>query len=123
MRLLLQRVRRAGASNSRGALFILIVAIFAFGAAVQSARSQRQGKKMVDGSPIEIPSGSCVPAPADMISWWKAEGNANDSQDSNNGTFVGNGTFGSGKVGQAFNFDGSSYVEVPNSPSLNPAPL
>src|SRR5437764_4247741 len=29
---------------------------------------------------------SCAAAPAGMISWWKGQGNANDSQDDNNGT-------------------------------------
>ncbi|PYK30801.1 MAG: PEP-CTERM sorting domain-containing protein [Verrucomicrobia bacterium] len=48
---------------------------------------------------------SCVSAPAGMISWWKAEGDAKDSQDGNDGTIGGAG-FAPGEVGQAFNFDG-----------------
>ena len=54
------------------------------------------------------------------VSWWKADGNANDSVGSNPGTLSGVG-YGTGKVGQAFSFDGSAsqYVSIPTSPSLN----
>src|SRR5262249_10623828 len=46
------------------------------------------------------------------VSWYKAEGNANDSVGSNNGTLHGTITFAPGKFGQAFSFDGSSYIDV-----------
>jgi hypothetical protein len=56
---------------------------------------------------------SCAPAPAGMVSWWKAEGNADDSQDDNHGTLQGGATFAPGKVGQAFSFDGNNqYVLI-----------
>jgi hypothetical protein len=65
---------------------------------------------------------NCTPPPADIISWWPAEGNAIDQTGSNNGSLVGPVSFTNGEVGQGFNFDGaSSYVLIPNSPSLNPA--
>jgi hypothetical protein len=61
---------------------------------------------------------TCTAQPPNMISWWKAEGDANDSVDSNNGTAQG-ATFNSGKVGQAFSFDATDdYVSIPFSQSL-----
>src|SRR5690349_8419436 len=56
----------------------------------------------------------CTPAPSGMVGWWRAEGNANDTADSNNGTIAGTGTvsYGSGLVGQAFVFDGTHRDRV-----------
>ena len=62
---------------------------------------------------------SCASAPGSMVSWWKAEGNTTDSQDSNNGTFNGTPVYGAGEVGQAFSFDGSSWVQVPDATNLH----
>lgn len=51
-----------------------------------------------------------------IVSRWSAEGNANDSVGSNNGTLLGGVTFAPGIVGQAYAFDGfSAHVEVPDS--------
>jgi len=47
-----------------------------------------------------------------MVSWWPGDGNANDIQGSNNGTLQGPVTFTPGIVGQAFNFNGSGYVDA-----------
>jgi hypothetical protein len=57
-----------------------------------------------------------------MVSWWPGDGNPNDIIDGNHGTFVGNVSYSTGEVGQAFSFDGSSYVEVPDAANLNFAP-
>ena len=43
-----------------------------------------------------------------LISWWKAENNAYDSVGGNHGTLQDGATYATGKVGQAFSFDGSS---------------
>ena len=68
---------------------------------------------------IAAPS-NCVPAPVGLVSWWRAEGNANDAADSNNGTLRGNMGFINGKVGWAFSFNGTNAdVLVPASPSLD----
>lgn len=61
----------------------------------------------------------CDPVPSGIVSWWPGEGNANDLLSTNNGTLVGDVTFTNGEVGQAFSFDGSSYVNIPNSPSMD----
>jgi hypothetical protein len=60
-----------------------------------------------------------APAPAGVISWWRGEGNAIDALGTNNGTLVGGVTFATGKVGQAFNFNGTSQVQVHDAPSLD----
>jgi hypothetical protein len=62
----------------------------------------------------------CVPPPSGLVSWWTAEGNANDIAGANNGNPTGGIGYASGKVGQAFVFNGStSYIPVPASASLN----
>ena len=53
-----------------------------------------------------------------LVAYWKFEGNANDSQGSNNGTLVGGPTFTTGKVGQALNFGGPSTSQYVSYPSL-----
>ena len=50
---------------------------------------------------------NCTPPPSGLVSWWRAEGNALDQAGTNNGTLVGSTTYGQGRVGQAFVFDGS----------------
>ncbi|MGH7972481.1 MAG: LamG-like jellyroll fold domain-containing protein, partial [Limisphaerales bacterium] len=64
---------------------------------------------------------NCTPAPAGLVSWWRGEGNADDAPGVNNGTLINGVTFAPGEVGQAFDFNGGAqYVQMPNSPSLNP---
>lgn len=53
-----------------------------------------------------------------LVSWWKAEGNANDSADGNDGTLVG-GSYMEGVVGQAFSLDGGGYVDIGDKENLN----
>ena len=48
-----------------------------------------------------------------LVSYWAANGNATDSVGPNSGTLVSGVTFAPGIVGQAFSFDGSSYVQAP----------
>ncbi len=58
---------------------------------------------------------SCVAPPADLTAWWKGDGNTNDVAAEYNGTAGGDLSYASGKVGQAFSFDGtqSPYVSLP----------
>src|SRR5262249_40165547 len=66
------------------------------------------------------PLPGCVTPPPNMVSWWPGDGNANDIQDSNNGTLQGGATFAAGKVRQAFSFDGvDGSVTVPDSANLH----
>ena len=67
-------------------------------------------------------AGKVAPAPflGDFVSWWKAEGDGEDSADGNNGTLQNGVTFVPGRAGQAFSLDGvDDYVNVPNAPNLN----
>src|SRR6267143_6053949 len=48
-------------------------------------------------------SPSCASAPPGMISWWKGDGDATDSQGDNDGT-LGGATFAPGEVSDAFSF-------------------
>ncbi|HEX4343091.1 MAG TPA: LamG-like jellyroll fold domain-containing protein, partial [Verrucomicrobiae bacterium] len=60
------------------------------------------------------------PATNGLISWWPGEGNANDVVGPNNGTLEGGLGFGTGEVGQAFNFTGNNMdVRVPTNSSLD----
>jgi hypothetical protein len=62
----------------------------------------------------------CVTAPANMVSWWKGDGNLLDVQNGNtlssgNGNGVG---YAVGKVSQAFNFDGTQFLSAGNPANL-----
>ncbi len=60
---------------------------------------------------------SCVTAPSGLVSWWRAEGNANDWQANGNGTLVGGVSFAQGEVGQCFSFNGvDGAINVADSP-------
>src|SRR5712692_3427355 len=48
----------------------------------------------------------CVEPPAGLVSWWPADGNADDIAGGNDATLMGGATFAPGKVGQAFFLDG-----------------
>ncbi|HZH33793.1 MAG TPA: LamG-like jellyroll fold domain-containing protein [Pyrinomonadaceae bacterium] len=68
------------------------------------------------------PPAVCTAAPANQVSWYRAENNANDSQGSNHGTLQNGTTFTAGKVGQAFSFDGiDDVVSITDNPTLNPS--
>ncbi|MGI9066294.1 MAG: tandem-95 repeat protein [Pyrinomonadaceae bacterium] len=52
--------------------------------------------------------------PTGLISWWRGEGNAQDSAGANHGQNTGAVAFVPGKAGQAFSVNGSNYINVPN---------
>ena len=55
-----------------------------------------------------------------LVSLWRSENNPLDSIGSNHGTLQSGATFGVGKYGQAFSFNGvNSYVDVPYNASLD----
>src|ERR1051325_6832462 len=65
-------------------------------------------------------SPNCAPTPPGAVGWWKGESNALDSAGGNNATIIGGVTYGAGKVGQGFVFNGiSGFVTVPASQSMN----
>lgn len=56
---------------------------------------------------------------ANPISWWQAEGNANDSAGSHHGAMLAGAGFAPGRIGMAFQFDGvDDSVEIPDDPNL-----
>ena len=64
-------------------------------------------------SPLQA---QCVPAPAGLIAWWRAENNALDAAGMHQGTLMNGTTCAPGQVGQAFSFDGvDDFVSVPDS--------
>ncbi len=54
----------------------------------------------------------CVPPPSGLISWYRAETNADDALGVNSGAFTGAANYSPGKVGQSFNFNGSNRVQT-----------
>jgi hypothetical protein len=78
------------------------------------------GAVMSSGAVLTVSSPPpCTAPPAGLVAWWSAEGNANDEVGSNNGNVLGNLAYGPGKVGSAFEFDGTTTAIVaPASPSL-----
>lgn len=55
-----------------------------------------------------------------IVSYWKFEGNASDSVSSNHGTVTGATLTNNGKIGKAYQFDGSgNYIDVGDDSSLN----
>jgi hypothetical protein len=63
----------------------------------------------------------CIQSPQGLVSWWDAEGDADDIIGTNHGTLENGATFASGKVGRAFQFDGvNDFVKIPKASSLNP---
>ena len=59
--------------------------------------------------------------PEGMVSYWKGEGNATDTRDDNDGTFMNGATAtAAGQVGQAFCFDGNNdYIDCGTASSLD----
>jgi hypothetical protein len=56
--------------------------------------------------------------PSGILSWWPGEGDASDVIGPNDGTLVNGATFASGKVGQAFSFDGVDDVVVAGAENI-----
>src|SRR2546425_12430105 len=63
-----------------------------------------------------------VPPPLGLVSWWTGDGNANDIIGGHNGTLQPGVTFAAGQSGEAFSFNGSGAVEVPNTADLSLGP-
>jgi hypothetical protein len=61
---------------------------------------------------------------AGQVSWWKADGDATDAIDGNDGTLVNGVSFAEGRFSQAFAFDGvDDFVRVNNALNLEPAAI
>ena len=62
-------------------------------------------------------SADCVAPPAGLVSWWRGEANALDQAGTNHGTLAGNATYGAGRVGQGFVFDGYADLATVGNPT------
>ncbi|MGI0010694.1 MAG: hypothetical protein ACREAE_04760, partial [Nitrosopumilaceae archaeon] len=78
---------------------------------------------LVLGFTFSESASQCVMPPSGLVSWWPGAGNFSDIQDGNSGTNAGAVTFTTGKVGQAFSFNGASnsFITLPNTSNLLPA--
>jgi len=70
-------------------------------------------------TPAPIEAQQCVAPPAGIVSWWGAEGTADDEAGLNPGSLQAGATFSSGEVGQAFFFTAGAHVRVTDSASLH----
>jgi uncharacterized repeat protein (TIGR02543 family) len=62
----------------------------------------------------------CLTAASNLLSWWAAESNAQDTMGLNHGVLVNGIGFAPGEVGQAFDFStNTAHVRIPASASLN----
>jgi len=79
---------------------------------------------VVGMAPLALPDvtgASCTPPPPGLIAWWPGDGDCRDVVGTRVGVVNGGVTFTSGKVGQAFNFNGvNGTVTFPGSEYLNP---
>jgi hypothetical protein len=70
----------------------------------------------------QLASGQSIPPPPGLVAWWPGDGTLDDIAGTNDG--IARGSLGyttAGMVGQAFSLNGTdSYIEVPDSPRLNP---
>lgn len=67
----------------------------------------------------ESHGGVCVSDSYGMVSWWCAEGDATDSVDRGRASAAHSVRYAAGKVGNAFDFDGTAaYIEIPDSADL-----
>ena len=69
---------------------------------------------------VTVLPAECRTAPAGLVAWWQAQGNATDSVGGKVGVPQGSFNYVPGKVGPAFAFGGgSSALVVPDAPNLN----
>lgn len=78
--------------------------------------SNAGGEKTSDSAilSVAIPA----PVPPGLVAWWRGESDARDSVASHDGTVMNGVAFVPGKVGRAFQFSGSAFIEVPDAPEL-----
>src|SRR5438552_18884489 len=104
--MLLSRTRTAGTTGVRIALASIL------GASLLVSQLSATSPALAGSATAPV----CVAPPSGLVSWWPAEGNADDIGDGNYGALVNEATFSAGKVGQAFSLDGTNhYVSIANT--------
>ena len=88
-----------------------------------SSNTSRTGTITIAGQTYTVTQDrACTPRPPNLVSWWPAEGNANDITGANNGSLQGGVSFVSGKVAKAFHFNGTDgAITINDSNSIKPA--
>jgi hypothetical protein len=111
-----------------GALTLPGVFDFTVTATDASGNSTEQLYVLTVLPPVHLP-------PPGLVSWWRGESTTSavvlDSIDNNNGGFFTGSTptpappsyTPTGKVGGAFAFDGTNYVQIPDAPNLQPSQI
>jgi hypothetical protein len=78
------------------------------------------GSDHVQNFALTVNDSVCMVAPADLVAWYPAEGNAIDVESGNTGAALNGAGYANAKAGQGFTFNGStSVIEVPNAPAWN----
>jgi hypothetical protein len=65
------------------------------------------------------PPPTCITPPSGLVAWYRGEGDGADSFGMNNGVLTGGTSFAPGKIGQAFQFDGSGDGVMPANTGLS----
>ena len=86
-----------------------VIATIPAGIAVDGATNTNNASTSTDNTVTFV---TCAPPPANMKGWWSGDTTLRDIAGGNDGTFVGTTAYTTGKVGQAFDFNGSSSVSV-----------
>lgn len=64
---------------------------------------------------------NCLHPPSGLLGWWPGDGTTADVVGGCDGIPVPSASYGPGKVGTAFSFDGlTQYLRIPNTPAFNP---
>ncbi len=72
-----------------------------------------QPERTVDFTVSGSPPTDCIQPPSGLIAWWPGDGNTTDLIGNHNGSLQNGATYATGKVGQAFSFDGiNDYVDL-----------
>src|SRR5205085_961305 len=89
-------------------------------ATVAANESDPNGANNTQGVSTTVQAGVCVSPPTNLVAWYPGDGNAFDIQGGNHGTLQNGATTASGRVGQAFSFDGvDDQVVVPHNQNQN----
>lgn len=109
----------------KGYIIFLVATLFVVGFLL--SQSPRNGNGIVHGEAFDdsirkslLDSNSptaCVQPPAGLVSWYRAEGNFADAASGTTGTQTGGVAFATGKVGQAFDLNGSSGTVTVGNPA------
>lgn len=79
---------------------------------------------LIIGQASLVQAQNCAQPAPNMVSWWRAEGNAQDARGSHNGTLQNGAFYANGKVGQAFSFDGvDDAISLGNQSGLQPSSI